>query len=357
MKKHWGKKCILAAALLALVLTACGGKSVSQEDKGGGGETKNMREQVSVYYAYAEDEAQLLFDAFEKATGIKVQGVRLSAGELLARIEAEGDNTQASVVITGRQTLNVAGEEGLLQPYESKALDEIGEEFRSPDNMWTAHTFGSVCYLSNTNVLKELNMSTPDSWYSVLDLAYKDQVILAHPATSGMSYTWMSIAIQIMGEDKAFEYMKELDQNVFQYAKSSIACPRTVGLGEAAVTFCDVSDAVKAQKTGYPVEISFPKEGVGYDMTVMALTKNGPEKELETAKKFIDWMAGKEAQELFVEKTYRWPVNTKAEIPTDIPQISDLTLVKMDYDYYISNRDTLLDRFDKEIKSKDNVVE
>lgn len=357
MKMHWEKKGILTAVLSAVVLTACNGGGMSGEDSGGNGAAENTGGQVSVYYAYAEDEAQLLFDAFEKSSGIKVQGVRLSAGELLARIEAEGDNTQASVVITGRQTLNVAGKEGLLQPYESKALNEIGEGFRSPDNLWTAHTFGSVCYLSNTDILKELNLSVPDSWYSVLDPAYKEQVILAHPATSGMSYTWMSIAIQIMGEDKAFEYMKALDQNVFQYAKSSIACPRTVGLGEAAVTFCDVSDAVKAQKTGYPVEISFPKEGVGYDMTVMALTKNGPEKELEAAKKFIDWMAGKEAQELFVQKTYRWPVNTKAEIPADIPQISDLTLVKMDYDYYIDNRDSLLDRFDKEIKSKDNVVE
>ena len=83
-------------------------------------------EKVSAYATTEEPLAKELFDAFEKETGIKVDWVRLSSGEAVARLEAEKANPRASIWVGGVGTLHIdAKNKGLTAPYTVSPIQPV----------------------------------------------------------------------------------------------------------------------------------------------------------------------------------------------------------------------------------------
>ena len=113
---------------------------------------------------------------------------------------------------------------------------------------------------------------------------------MAHPATSGTAYTVLATLIQLKGEDAVWDYLAELNKNMSQYTKSGSAAPNGVALGEAAIALTFSHDGLQPTTEGYPIELSFPTDGTGYEVGAMALIKGGPADEQENAKKFIDFV-------------------------------------------------------------------
>ena len=91
---------LLTLAMTLGMLTACGGGNSDTSSEGDGGESSGSNE-LTVYTAFPEAEVAYYFNAFEEATGIKVNALRLSAGEMLTRVAAEKDNPQASLMFGG----------------------------------------------------------------------------------------------------------------------------------------------------------------------------------------------------------------------------------------------------------------
>ena len=93
---------------------------------------------VSIYTCYVEAEALEMFEQFTKDTGIKVNYVRLGAGEIVTRLEAEAQNPQASIFMGGSvDTHTSAMNKGLLDHYVSPALDVVDERWKDPNEVWT----------------------------------------------------------------------------------------------------------------------------------------------------------------------------------------------------------------------------
>ena len=123
----------LFAALLAatslLALTACGGGK-TEAPKTDDSKTEQPAEssgskELSVYTAFPESEVIYYFNKFEQETGIKINYVRLSAGEMLTRVEAEKDNPQATLMFGGSTDNYIAAvDKGLLEAYQSPNLDK-----------------------------------------------------------------------------------------------------------------------------------------------------------------------------------------------------------------------------------------
>lgn len=81
---------------------------------------------LRIYTAFDTEEAKYYIDAFEKETGINVEWVRMSSGEVLARIEAEAANPQASMWHAGSNTSHInAASKGLLEPYKPNTDFEL----------------------------------------------------------------------------------------------------------------------------------------------------------------------------------------------------------------------------------------
>ena len=120
--------------------------------------------------------------------------------------------------------------------------------------------------------------------------------------------------VQLMGEDKAFEYLKSLHRNVNQYTKSGAAPVKATALGETAVGLAFMHDMVTMIVDGAPVKTVAPCEGTGYETGSVSLVRGG--KNPEAARRFYDWTLSAEAQSLIGEglKIYWVPSNKGAKV-------------------------------------------
>ncbi len=340
----------LLLSLIALTLLAL---PVMQAAAAGESDSKTL----VVYTALPESELPTYFGEFQKDTGIKVQYVRLSAGEVLARVKAEKANPQASVWYGGSyDNFVAAAKDGLLEAYQSPELKNIPKEYYDAAGFANPFYVGAISFACNTEWFKKKGLPYPTSWNDLLKPEFKGQISMAHPGTSGTSYTILATIVQMRGEAGAWEYFKALNQNIRQYSKAGAAPPMDVGLGEAAIGITFSHDGLKPAFEGYPVALSFPKDGTGYEIGCSALIKGGPAKELANAKRFIDWTMSKRGQELFEpSNSFRLPVNRLAKPPKGAIDIDSLKVINYDAVWAGENRKRLVEEFTKTIASQNNL--
>jgi len=286
---------------------------------------------LHMYTSFDTDQAKYYIDAYEKETGIDVEWVKLSSGEVLARIEAEAANPQTSVWYAGSNTSHInAASKGLLEPYKPNMDFELPELFHAKDWAWTGFYTGAIGFVSNKNFLEEHGLEAPTSWSHLLNPAFEKNIAMAYPYTSGTAYTTYATLIQMIGLEKTLDWWEEFDKHsIHQYTKSGTACITMVGLGEVAVGIAFSHDILaKGVNRGYPVVMTFPLEGTGYEVGGLSLIKGGPEPEL--GKQFIDWCYSKKAQELFQEWN-RLPVNPKAKVAEGSVMLDDIKLIEYDH--------------------------
>src|SRR6266498_2503245 len=235
-------------------------------------------ETINAYSIWPENWARPMFEEFEKASGIKVNFVRFSSGEALARVVAEKNNPQVDVLFGGPVETFAAGiNEGVFEPYKPPSFSRLPARFRHPDGQWVAIADDPLVFMSNNKFLKEHNLKPPASWEDLLNPAYRNMLQMADARTSGTAVTRLFSILEVYGrnEDKAFDYMKKLRKSVQVYTKSGGGGTLPVGLGQAGAGIFFIVDALDTQAKGYDVTISFPREGIGTSAEAIALIKIG----------------------------------------------------------------------------------
>ena len=168
---------VLAAASL-LALTACGGKT-EEPKTDDSAQTEQPAEssgskELSVYTAFPESEVIYYFNKFEEETGIKVNYVRLSAGEMLTRVEAEKDNPQATLMFGGSTDNYIAAvDKGLLEAYQSPNLDKTPSTYLDPTGTWNPIYVGCIAFACNSDWFAEKGLEYPTSWEDLLKPEFK----------------------------------------------------------------------------------------------------------------------------------------------------------------------------------------
>jgi len=300
---------------------------------------------LHMYTALEVNEAKSYIEAFIKDTNINVEWVKLSAGEILTRLRAEAKNPQVSVWYGGPSVEFIAGKkEGLLAPYSSPVgAPFLKANLKDSADYWSGIYFGAIGFGNNTIFFEKNKLAYPTSWQDLLKPEFKANISMAYPYTSGTSYTVLATLVQLMGEDKAFDYWKKLEPNIHHYNTSGPAAVTQAGLGEIAIGIAFSHDIIgKGTSQGYPVKATFPSEGTGYEIGAMALVKGGPEPEL--GKKFIDWALSKRAQDL-MKVWFRIPLNPQAEIASGAIKASDVKLINYDYEWAGSNNKRLIEKW------------
>lgn len=313
---------------------------------------------LTIYSGLMQDHMIKAVDEFEKETGIKVDAVRMSSGEILGRINAEKENPRASVWFGGPADGFIQAKEmGLLQPYESPEIENIPEEFRDPENYWTGIYIGYLGFASNKVLLDELGVEAPESWEDLLKPEFKDQVVTANPGSSGTAYTTLATIVQLMGEEEGLDYMKELNNQVRTYTKSGTAPGRMAGQGEAVVGLTFLHDAIKYQEEGMTdIVLSAPSEGTGYEIGAVGMIKDAPNP--EAAQKFIDFVLSKEGQELGqTVGSYQFLTNRNAENPEAAKPVEDTKLIEYDLKWAGENRAELVEKWNQHVKAEDKMEE
>ena len=310
---------------------------------------------VSAYTTLEEPLAKALFDQFKKETGITVSFVRLSGGEAVARLEAEKANPQASIWVGGVGLDHITAKtKDLTTPYRSKEANNTPEKFKDPQFYWIGLYVGPLTFVTNLDRAKALGLTPPKSWADLLKPEYKGQIRMANPNISGTAYNVITTIryLNNRDEEKTFEYLKKLDANIDQYARSGSAPGKSVATGEIPIAIGYAHDQVKLKAEGANVEIGAPSEGTGYELASMSIVKGG--KQPVQARQLYDWiLSSPNAQKIFTGYYVVLIRKGAAKHPLAL-SIDQIKTVDQDmvWDGDAVNKKRLLDRWTAEIESK-----
>lgn len=309
-------------------------------------------ETVNVYSIWPENWARPMFEEFEKATGIKVNFVRFSSGEALARVIAEKNNPRVDVLFGGPVETHSAGiKEGIFEAYKPPTYEKLAPRFRHADGQWVAIADDPLVFMTNAKFLKENGLRPPASWNDLLNPAYKNMLQMADARTSGTAVTRIFSVLEVNGRDenKAFEYLKKLRPNVQIYTKSGGGGTLPVGLGQAGGGIFFIVDALDTKAKGYDVVISFPKEGIGTAAEAIALVKGA--KNPATGKKLIDWASSPAMQSLFAKHKINFlPAHPDVAPEASLAEVlKDAKIFPIDAEYAGANRKRVVERWIAEV--------
>jgi iron(III) transport system substrate-binding protein len=317
----------------------------------------DARAQLNLYCTVQEEWCREMVTAFEKETGIKVNMSRKSSGELYAQVKAEASNPRGDVWWGGTGDPHLqAAEEGLTEEYTSPMNAQLQDwaikQWEQSKKRTVGVYAGALGYGFNTQLIAKKGIPEPKCWADLLNPKLKDDVQVADPNSSGTSYTMLATVVQLMGEDKGFDYLKQLHKNINQYTKSGAAPAKATSLGETAVGIVFQHDMVTMVVDGGPVKVVAPCEGTGYEIGSMSIIKGA--KNMDLAKKWYDWALTPAAQELGAKaKAYQVPSNKSAKAPPQAPDLKTIKLINYDFAKYGSSaeRTRLLAKWDKEVKN------
>jgi len=311
-----------------------------------------------LYCTVQEEWCRVMVTGFERETGIKVAMTRKSSGEFYAQLKAEASNPRGDVWWGGTGDPHLqAAEEGLTDEYTSPMNAQLQDwairQWNDSKKKTIGVYAGALGYSYNTEFMKKKGGAEPKCWSDLLDARFKDEVQVADPNASGTSYTMLATMVQLMGEDKGFDYLKRMHKNVNQYTKSGAAPAKAASLGESLIGITFQHDAVVMAVQGAPVKIVSPCEGTGYEIGSMSLIKGA--RNPESAKKWYDWALSKEAQSLGpnAKVSYQVPSNKSAATPPGAPNLAEIKLINYDFAKYGSSaeRRRLLSKWDNEVKN------
>ena len=300
--------------------------------------------ELVVYCTVQEEWCRPMVAAFEKKTGIKVLMTRKSSGEFYAQIKAEAANPRGDIWWGGTGDPHLqAAEEGLTEPYKSPKLrraaglgDAQGRSVEGPHGRRLRRR--ARLQLQHRARSRRRTSPSPSAGPTCSSPQFKDEVQVANPNSSGTSYTMLATLVQIMGEDKAFDYLKALHKNVNQYTKSGAAPARAAATRrEPRRHHVPARRASYRSSSGAPLKIVSPCEGTGYEIGSMSIIKGA--KNMDNAKKWYDWALTPEAQSIGPRprSRYQLPSNKNAPMPPQAPKFADIKLINYDFAKYGSS--------------------
>lgn len=231
--------------------------------------------EISVYTAYEEDEIKVYLEGFQKvAPDIKVNLLRLSTGDLSARIVAEAWSVKHDVIWGMAVTHMVDPRiQSLIEPYAPSGISNINRKFYSPDHAWFAATGYMAVFCVNTERLKQKNLPLPTSWQDLTKPVYKGEVVMPNPVSSGTGYMQIAGVLQGQGEAKGWQLLRDLNKNIAEYTKSGSKPCKDAMAGAHAIGVSFEYPAIKAIKDGNPIKMVIPSEGAGYELEANALKR------------------------------------------------------------------------------------
>ena len=295
---------------------------------------------------------------FEATTGLKASISRKTDGEIMAQLRAEGDNPRFDVWHSaGPDAAAIMAKDGYLDSYKSPKLPELHDwaqnAAKANGYILTPIYVGVIGFGYNSDLLAKKGMPEPKCWADLTKPVYKNEIQMADPSTSGTALTMVSTILQLMGEEKGFEYLKALHKNVNQYTRSGTAGIRAAARGETTIGVAFLHDSVAQTVQGFPVKTVPPCEGSGFEMPGVAIVKGARNPEL--AQKWVDFVLSAEGQGVsFDMAKYQIQSNKNAKLHPLAPKPED---VKISSSYDIMSfatdaaRNRILDRFEKEVKT------
>lgn len=315
--------------VLALFVSACGeqaGAPATDKASAAGAEPASAdAAELLVYSARKEHLIKPLFDRYTELTGTKVRYVTDSAGPLLVRLQAEGENSPADILMTvDAGNLWHASQVGVLAETESDVLNKnVPAHLRSPDKQWFAMTIRARTLIYNTETVEPAELA---SYEALAGPEWQARLCLR---TSKKVYNQSLVATMIaaLGEQQA--------EAVVQGWIANLSLPPfsndTKVMEAIAVGQCDVGivntyyyGRLIKQKPDLPLALAWPNQqgegaagrGVHINVSGAGITRASNNK--QAARQLLEWLSEEEAQQMLMALNQEYPVNPQVELNAEL---------------------------------------
>ena len=313
--------------------------------------------QLNVICSVQAEWCNMIGTVYSRTTGVKVNISLKGSGEALAQLNAEKENPKTDIWFGGTGDPHLAAAElGLSLEYKSPTLTQLhpwAQQQAAQSGFKTVGIYsGPLGFGYNKELLAKKKLAPPKVWADLLNPALKGDVQVANPASSGTAYTMVATLVQLMGEEKAFDYMKALHKNISQYTRSGTGPIKAAARGETTVSISFVHDGPGEAMQGFPIATVTPTDGTGAEIGSMSLIKGS--RNLEQAKKFYEWALTPQAQQFgAASKQFQLPSNKSTPIDPRVPDFKKIKFIDYDYAKYgaSAERRRLISKWEKEVNS------
>src|SRR5580704_14519373 len=256
------------------------------------------------------------FDAFTKATGIKVQYIEAGSGGVDERIAKEKSNPHADVLVTLPPFIQRAAADGLLAPYTPAGADQIAEDQKDPNGKLVPLVYNYMNFIYNASVLKD----PPKSYADLLDPKFKGKIQYSTPGQAGDG---TAVMIQVFhafgGKDAGLDFLKKLQDNNVGPSASTGKLTALVNKGELYVANGDLQMNMSQMTDNPNIKVFWPAGPNGERSAMplpyyVGLVAGAPD--ADNGKKLIEFLLSKDAQGAVSSVALGLPVR-KDVTPTD----------------------------------------
>ena len=286
----------------------------------GGAVSARAEEVVTLYSADGLHDGQpnwyqTQFDAFTKATGIKVQYVEGGSGGVVERIAKEASNPQADVLVTLPPFIMKAAAEGMLQTWTPTEAVAIPAASKDAQGRFVALCNNYMNFIYDKAVLGE----APKTFDDLLDAKFKGKIQYSTPGQAGDGTAVMIQVFHAFGsKEKGFAYLKALQGNNVGPSASTGKLTALVNKGELHVANGDMQMNIDQKRKNPNIELFWPAGPDGKRSTFalpyyVGLVKGAPH--AEAGKKLIDFLLAKEAQGTL--PAMAWGIPVRSDVKAD----------------------------------------
>lgn len=310
----------LALTILLLALSGCaGGTDVSGFAPGEG-------ERLVIYTSHKEEVYGPIVKEFQQRTGIWVEVVTGGSNELLERIAMEAESGEPVCdLMFGGGVESLAAYEDCFEPCKPEGVEYLRDVGLSADDLWAPFSSLPMVLVYNTRLVPEGEVT---GWADLLDPRWKGRIAFADPTVSGSGYTAaLTLFSCIEGDDWDIlaELVANLDGGELPDSGDVVESVRS-GSRYIGVTL----EETALKQLSPEVAIVYPAEGTSAVPDGCALIKGA--RHPENARAFLEFVIGRDVQELLVSDLSRRSVRTDVHAPEDLPSEAELGII--DYDVH-----------------------
>ena len=265
---------------------------------------------VTIYSSRNEQLIKPLLDKYTEATGVNIELVTDKSGPLMARLQAEGKNTPADMILTvDAGNLWQAAQQGLLQPVASTVLESnVPAKYRDPKGLWTGLSLRARTIFYDPSKVDADQLST---YADLADPKWKGKLCLR---TSKKVYNQSLVAsmIEHLGAEKTEAIIRGWVDNL----ATDVFSDDTSMLEAIAAGQCEVGIAnsyyygrILDEKPDFPVKLFWANQDTtGTHVNISGAGVTASSDNPDGALKLMEWLSSDEAQGIYASSDKEYPV-------------------------------------------------
>lgn len=310
-----------------------------------GGNEGTSGGKLVAYSPATEGQINAIIPLFEEKTGIEVEVITGGTGELLARVDAEGDNPYADVIFGGGES-SYSEYKHIFQDYVSPENENVIDEFKNTLGYCTNYCLDSSIFIINTDLVGDIEIN---GYKDLLNPELKGKIAMPDPTASSSAMMHIETLLSDYGglsleNEEGWDIVRQLVANLDgKLASGSSAAWKSVADGEMVVALSYEEAGIILSRDGAPVKVVYPEEGTVFTGSTVGVVKNC--KNLENAQRFVDFLLSQDVQNIFCNDLDVRPVRDDVSYPEYFRPATDVKTVTFDQSYVNEHKQEITEKY------------